>query len=217
MDEDVPVSVDYRIAEHAQRWSKSALGPRPWRAEMFSLIATIMRAECAGRHSRVLELGSGPGFLAKEILDRLARDGISVDYIALDFSAPMHSLAKEHLGELAARVEFIERSLRDPAWSAGLGQFDVVLTNQAVHELRHKRHAPILHAQVREVLLPDGSYLVSDHWLGEGGMTNAKMYMSAQEQAETLRNSGFAMVDLVAIKGDLVLHRASLTMPDSLQ
>ncbi len=144
MEQDVPVSVDYRIFEHAQKWSASALGGRPWRAEMFALFTAILSRECAGRECRVLELGSGPGFLARQILSTL-----DLEYVALDFSAPMHDMARHHLGDLATQVQFVERSLRDPAWNAGLGEFDDVITNQAVHEWRHKRHAPLLHAQVR--------------------------------------------------------------------
>jgi SAM-dependent methyltransferase len=204
MDEDVPISVDYRISEHAQKWSASALGGRPWRAEMFTVFADVLGRECAGRKCRVLELGSGPGFLAKQLLST-----IDLDYVALDFSAPMHDLARLHLGELSNRVQFVERSLRESAWPEGLGKYDYIITNQAVHELRHKRHAPVLHAQARELLLPGGGYLVSDHWLGEGGMKNAKMYMTAEEQREMLLLAGFAVVEQVAVKGDLVLHRAN--------
>lgn len=138
----------------------------------------------------------------------VATGSVALDYVALDFSAAMHDLARQHLGGLAAQVVFVERSLREPTWAAGLGQFDYVITNQAVHELRHKRHAPVLHAQVRELLAPDGHYLVSDHWLGEGGMTNAKMYMTAQEQRDMLALAGFQRIEQIAVKGDLVLHRA---------
>jgi SAM-dependent methyltransferase len=204
MDEDVPISVDYRIAEKAQGWSASALGGRPWRADMFTAFADLLTGECAGRKCRILELGSGPGFLAKQVLS-----AIDAEYIALDFSAPMHELAKQHLGVLAGRVRFVERSLRDAAWAEGLGRFDYVITNQAVHELRHKRHAPVLHRQVRELLLSGGAYLVSDHWLGEGGMSNAKMYMTSEDQRDMLLQGGFSTVEMITTKGDLVLHRAS--------
>ncbi len=204
LEDDVPISVDYRVAEKAKNWSASALDGRPWRAEMFALFAHTLGNECAGRTRRILELGSGPGFLAREVLRAIA-----CDYVALDFSAAMHDLARQNLGDLASRVRFVERSLKDANWSEGLGKFDYVLTNQAVHELRHKRHAPVLHGQVQEVLVPGGTYLVSDHWLGEGGMSNAKMYMTALEQGEMLSLAGFQMVEQVAIKGDLVLHRAN--------
>jgi predicted methyltransferase len=52
---------------------------------------------------------------------------------------------------------------------------------QAVHELRHKCHARELHAQVLQLLSPGGIYLVCDHYLGEGGMANDRLYMTPQK------------------------------------
>lgn len=133
----------------------------------------------------------------------------AIKLVALDFSAPMHELAAERLGSLADRVHFVERSFRDPAWTEGLGEFDFVVTNQAVHELRHKCHATLLHAQVRACLVPGGSYLVSDHFVGEGGMSDDQLYMSASEQKAALEAAGFANVEQVLLKGGMVLHRAT--------
>jgi hypothetical protein len=77
-----------------------------------------------------------------------------------------------------------------------------------VHELRHKRYAEALHSQVRHLLVPGGAYLVCDHFYGEGGMSNAQLYMTVKEQRDALRAAGFTQVDEVLLKGGLVLHRA---------
>lgn len=95
------------------------------------------------------------------------------------------------------------------AWHADLGAFDFVVTHQAVHELRHKRHAPSLHAQVAQILKPSGSYLVCDHFHGVDGMKNNDLYMSTGEQAQALAQGGFVSVRCLLSKGGLVLHRAS--------
>ncbi len=87
-------------------------------------------------------------------------------------------MAAERLGERIAGVTFVERSFREPAWVEGLGPFDAVVTNQAVHELRHKDHAAALHAQVRPLLAPGGAYLVCDHFFGAGGLSNDQLYMT---------------------------------------
>lgn len=207
-DDDVPVSVDFRQAAHAQQWTEAAMSLRPWRADFFAAFAAVVAAKAgaakAGAACRVLELGSGPGFLAERLL--AARAGL--DYVALDFSAPMQVMARERLAAHAGRVDFLVRDLRDPQWGAGLGAFDFVVTHQAVHELRHKRHAPTLHAQARERLRPGGGYLVCDHFFGEGGMTNDRLYMTVDEQREALRSAGFTQVDELLRKGGLVLHHA---------
>lgn len=205
MTDDVPMTVDFRRPEHAREWTESAMALRPWRADFFDLYAQLIGGLPVGETCRVLELGSGPGFLAHRLLS--AHPNLA--YVAVDFSATMHLLARERLGALASGVQFVERSLRDADWAEGLGLFDCVLTHQAVHELRHKRYAQALHGQVRQVLKPGGCYLVCDHFFGEGGMSNGELYMSVQEQREALLGAGFARVEQLLLTGGLVLHRAS--------
>jgi SAM-dependent methyltransferase len=197
--------MDLRLEEDARQWSALAMVRRPWRAEFFAVMVSAIQAASQGLPCRVLELGSGPGFLVEHLLKALP----SVTVVALDFSAPMHRLAVQRLGMLAARVQFVERSFREPGWAQGLGQFEHVVTNQAVHELRHKHRAPALHAEVRACLAASGSYLVSDHYFGEGGMSNEQLYMSVLEQKTALADAGFASVEQLLLKGGMVLHRAT--------
>jgi len=184
----------------ARPWAETALARRPVRPEFFDAFAREIGRDGA----RVLELGSGPGFLAEHLLG--AWPGL--DYTALDFSPAMHQLAAERLGERAMRVRFVERSFREPAWVEGLGPFDVVVTHQAVHELRHKDYATTLHAQVRPLLAAGGRYLVCDHHLGGDGLSNDQLYMTVDQQRDALLRAGFANVEAVLVKGGLVLHRA---------
>lgn len=205
MTDDVPMTVDFRRPEHAREWTDSAMSLRPWRADFFDIYTRLVGESPAGEACRVLELGSGPGFLAHRLLGAHPH----LAYVAVDFSATMHTLAKERLGPLAAGVQFVERSLRDADWIDGLGTFDCVVTHQAVHELRHKLYAQALHSQVRHVLKPSGCYLVCDHFFGEGGMSNGQLYMSVEEQRQALLGAGFARVEQLLLKGGLALHRAS--------
>ena len=118
-------------------------------------------------------------------------------------------MARQRLAGFDGRVRFVERDLRDPGWGEGLGRFHAVVTQQAVHELRHKRHAAALHAQARERLAPSGFYLVCDHFAGEGGMKNDQLYMTVEEQRASLHTAGYTQVREVLRKGGLVLHRAA--------
>ena len=204
MPTDVPSPINLRSMDDALAWEASAAVKRPWRAEFFAAFVSAI-ASAPPRINRVLELGSGPGFLAHELLLALPLS----EYVALDFSAAMHQLALARLGPLSSAVRFAERSFREPAWMAGLGVFDCVVTNQAVHELRHKRHATTLHRQVRGVLAPKGSYLVCDHVAGPDGMKDDQLYMSGSEQREALLAAGFITVELLLQKGGLVLHKAT--------
>lgn len=162
---------------------------RPWRTEFFAEFADTIAASTVPVH-RVLELGSGPGFLAEHLLSRLP----ALAYVALDFPTAMHELASQRLGTLATGVQFVTRSFRETGWYEGLGHFECVVTNQAVHVLRHKRYAITLHTQVRQILSPGGFYLVCDHFAGKNGMPNEQLYMSVEEQRSALLNAGFIQV-----------------------
>jgi SAM-dependent methyltransferase len=202
---DVPCPIDYKQIAEAREWADGTNARRPWRTEFFATFAQLVSKASNGERRRILELGSGPGFLAEVLLSSLP----NVDYVGLDNSPAMHFLSRERLGQNASRATLIERSFKDSDWPVGLGTFDFVVTNQAVHELRHKRHAPALHAQVKQVLGADGVYLVCDHFLGEGAMTNAELYMTPDEQRQAIRSAGFSNIELVLQKGDLILHKAT--------
>ncbi len=207
-DADVPTPIDFRDAHHAAEWERTAPA-RPGRAEIFETFRRELQR--LGRDNRVvLDLGSGPGFLAAHLLDVMP----DLQLTLLDFSPAMHALARQRLGPRAEHVRFVQRNFRDAEWPIGLGPFDVVVTNQAVHELRHKRHAHALHTAVRQVLRPGGSYLVSDHFFGDGGLQNEHLYLTIAEQRAALLAAGFSNVERVAAFGSMVMHSAtSLLVP----
>jgi SAM-dependent methyltransferase len=204
MIEDVPSPIDLRMMSDAREWAANAMIRRPWRADFFARFAAEI-VSAAIKVKRILELGSGPGFLAEHLLQAMP----DADYVALDFSSAMHQLAAQRLGSLASRVQFIERSFLEPEWNNDLGEFDCVVTHQAVHELRHKTRASALHAQAKQVLVKNGFYLVCDHYFGEGGMQNDQLYMTVTEQADALHAAGFHDVQPLLKRCGLVLHRAA--------
>ncbi len=201
---DIPSPIDLCNMEDAREWERNAMPRRPWRTDIFERFVMEVRSMRIPPE-RVLELGSGPGFLADRMLAALPQ----TEMILLDYSSAMHQLARTRLGSLAKRATFVERSFKEAGWNSGLGVFDCVVTNQAIHELRHKRYAVSLHTQVREILAPDGLYLVCDHFSGEGGMQNDQLYMSVAEQKQALLNAGFTHVEQIMLCGGMVLHRAA--------
>src|SRR5688500_3518865 len=102
--QDVPSPIDFRQTIDARTWEASA-EQRPGRNEILERI-TQEEAQLTSAGDRILELGSGPGFLAERLLQRLP----DVHYTALDFSPAMHELARARLEPWAARVTFLERS-----------------------------------------------------------------------------------------------------------
>jgi trans-aconitate methyltransferase len=86
--QDVPSPLEFRDMVDARAWAATA-EQRPGRNEILNRIT--QEAERLTRPGdRILELGSGPGFLAERLLRRLP----DAHYTALDFSPAMHELAR---------------------------------------------------------------------------------------------------------------------------
>jgi SAM-dependent methyltransferase len=205
LSEDVPSPIDLRAMNDARAWAASAMLRRPWREQFFRQFIVALGAS-AVRPMRILELGSGAGFLAQRVLAAMP----AVAYTMLDFSPAMHALASERLGSLMHHVRPVLADFKRDGWKQGLGEFEAVITNQAVHELRHKRHALRLHQTVRSLLTANGCYLVCDHYLGADGMTNDALYMTVAERRPCLEEAGFDEVANVLAMRGLVLHRARI-------
>ena len=68
-DEDLPYGEDFHDPAQAAAWADAAHRKRPWRSLIFDRFVSAVLASPKSA-LRVLELGSGPGFLAEQILDR---------------------------------------------------------------------------------------------------------------------------------------------------
>ena len=159
-DEDLPPGEDFHDEAQAAAWADAAARKRPWRPSIFDRFVAAV-AESSEAAPRILELGSGPGFLAEHVLDRcpsVAR------YTLLDFATPMLRQSRERLAGHVSRTVFVQADFKSDAWPGQVeGPFDFVFSLQAVHELRHKRHAPRLYRQVRALLSPGAELVVCDH------------------------------------------------------
>lgn len=160
--EDVPSPIDFQNEAEAHAWIEQTIQNRPYRSTFFNeFVNEISRLE--PRQLKVLELGSGPGMLAEQILRRCLSVRV---YTLLDLSEPMLAISRERLAEFNARLRFLRADFRDDDWMAKVGPVDAVLSMQAVHEVRHKVHVPALYEKVRSVLRPGGLTLVCDHLPG---------------------------------------------------
>ncbi len=199
-DEDVPLRVDHRDPATARTWWDETRLKKPFRPRFF---AAYCAALASGSQLRILELGSGPGELALAIL----RNCDVQTYVALDWSQAMHELATEHLGDLARRVTFVTRNFREPAWADNLGTFDVVVTHQAAHETRHRRHVVPLLERARTVLVPGGLLLYCDGYMTPE-TTLRGLSFEREDQPRALERAGFVDVQLLHDEGNLALYRA---------
>lgn len=201
-EEDVPIRVDFRDPATARTWIEETKIKRPYRPNFFAAFCAALSSR---RQIRILELGSGPGQLAREIL--LHCDVRT--YVALDWSQAMHDLAAEHLGDLARRVTFVVRDFREPTWPTNLGELDAIVTQQAVHETRHKRHALPLFQRARTLLVPGGLMLYCDGYLVDPEAKLAALALERADQPRVLERAGFDDVRLLHDEGNLALYRAT--------
>jgi cyclopropane fatty-acyl-phospholipid synthase-like methyltransferase len=199
--EDVPYGNDWDSAAEAAAYGVAADQKRPWRSTIRDHIAARV-ARLAPR-ARVLELGSGPGLLAHRVLQRCPD---LETYTLVDFSKPMLALSRERLAAFPA-ASFVLASFKSEDWTRRVqGRFDCVVSMQAVHELRHKRHASRLYEQVYQVLAVPGLVLVCDHTPFDNTPKSIALYMTEQEQQEMLAGAGFANVHVDLSVNGLVVY-----------
>ena len=186
---DVPYGNDWDSADEAATWTDTADDLRPWRIQIRDHFANQLATLPAG--SRVLELGSGPGLLAHRALQRCPHIG---RYTLLDFSEPMLALSRERLRKFP-NAAFVLASFKSEEWPRLVDpHVDCVVSVQAIHELRHKRHALRLYEQVYGVLRVPGRIMICDHLPLDDSSRSAALYMTEREHQDVLAEAGFANV-----------------------
>lgn len=182
---------------------RETVAGKPWRADFFAAFVNHINAQFEKPIS-VLEIGSGPGFLAEAILAGCAVES----YTLLDFSTAMHDLARKQLASSLGRVTFLQKDFKSPEWDADMEPFDVVVSMQAVHELRHWRHVPVLYWQIHDVLWDGGLFLVCDQYADGPTGKNPDLFMTRADQERVLGGAGFDRVELLLDKGEMTLLSA---------
>jgi len=200
-DDDIPYGDDWQSAANVATWIDAADRERPWRAQIRERIAEHVGT--LRRDVRILELGSGPGLLAECILERCSNVS---GYTLLDFSPHMLAASRERLARFPI-AHFVLASFRSHDWVESVpGPFDCVVSMQAIHELRHKRHAPRLYRQVHQVTAPRGQLLICDHVPLDETPRSEALYMTEQEQFAALSSAGFKQVQAVLSVDTLRLY-----------
>jgi SAM-dependent methyltransferase len=202
---DVLTTVDHRDEETARRWAVESAVGKPYRPRFRAEFARIL-AERGPAPQRILELGSGPGLLAERVL----RDvGVS-EYVLFDFSEAMMTMAREALGP-RPDVTCHLGDFKAADWHLGLaGPFDAVISMQAVHEIRHKRHVPLLYSRVKTLLRPGGVLLICDHEpAADADELKRQLAASRQEQEQAMLSAGFVDARCHAFEHQCYLMSAS--------
>ncbi len=185
---EVATDHDYFDRHYVRQWAERALLTLPQRLAFFDAIAAVAAeaAAVAGPEVRVLELGSGPGFLAERLLDRCPISS----YWLFDFAPLMHELARDRLAKFGARAVFVDGDFSQPEWQQALEpeRFELVVSVQAVHELRHASRATDFYRRAASLLRPRGILAVCD--LLKRTDDDRPLFLTAAEQLGALRSAG---------------------------
>jgi SAM-dependent methyltransferase len=200
-DEDVPSPIDFHDPDEARAWVEDTVQRRPWRPKFFERFARAIN-ESVDASPDILELGSGPGHLAEYVLQHCSVG----KYVALDFSNAMHALARERLETFGSKIEFVQNDFRESHWPNKLGKFSAVLTMQAAHEMRHKKHLTRFLGAARETLIENGLILYCDHYAKAENENCEPLFASREAQSDALRAAGFEDVNCILDEGGMALY-----------
>ena len=185
---EVPSDHDFFDPAYVKQWTDSIIRYRPEREQVFRAFAAEA-ARIKKPALSVFELGCGPGFLAEALLEncQIAR------YTLIDFSPQMLELSRSRLAKFKDRTVFIQADFKKNDWTDAVpAGFDLVVSLQAVHELRHASRIPKLYAQLYSLLVPGGTILICDHVNSSSPSGHrAAHFMTVEEHLSTFKEVGF--------------------------
>ena len=155
----------FHDAQFVQGWADRFMPTEP-RLALFDMILDQIHGLGLAAPN-VLELGIGPAYMARHILQRDA----SIRYEGLDFSEVFFDVARKTLGELTERVAFTKADLTDPDWSTKvLRRPNAIISTWALHDLGSEQAIADVYAR-SFALLPNGGVLVNGDFIKPDGIT----------------------------------------------
>jgi len=178
---------EFHDADFVQGWADRFV-PSPPRLALFDMILDQLR-QLPASNPNILELGLGPGYMARHILERHQ----TLRYEGLDFSDVFFEVAKRTLGELAGRVTFTKADLMDQSWPTRLARPPyAIISTWALHDLGSQQAVADVYARCFETLpmggvLVNGDFIKPDRieWEYEPGRFEIARHL------ELLRQAGF--------------------------
>jgi tRNA (cmo5U34)-methyltransferase len=145
----------------------------PSRARQLATLASLLPFGSSDDF-RVVEIGSGEGFLS----DTIARTFPNAAIVALDGSASMRAATEARLSTHKDRVEVATLDLQDSAWFDHLDEVDAIVSSLVVHHLdgtskrrlfetvarRSSERATLLIADIVQPMTPQARALYAAWW-----------------------------------------------------
>ena len=149
--------------DYGREWADEFV-PTPPRLALFDLILSAIPKRDLP-HQHVVELGIGPGYMARHILERSE----AFSYEGVDFSDAMFDIARETLGDLMTRVSLTSADLLERDWTSRLAnQPGAIISTWALHDLASERAIADVYAACHRAL-PQGGVLVNGDFIKPDG------------------------------------------------
>jgi SAM-dependent methyltransferase len=154
---------EFHDAAFVQGWADRFV-PSPQRLALFDMILDQVQG-LGIADANILELGLGPGYMARHILER----NKTLRYEGLDFSGVFFEVAKRILGDLAPRVTLTKADLMDQSWPGHLVlRPNAIISTWALHDLGGQQAVADVYARCFETL-PKGGVLVNGDFIKPDG------------------------------------------------
>ncbi len=155
----------FHDAEYVRDWANRFVPTAP-RLQLFDLVLELITKPTVPL-KHVVELGIGPGYMARYILER----NDEVTYEGVDFSDAMFGIARETIGDLMARVTLTSADFLDNSWPSNLSQQPgAMISTWALHDLGSQQAVADVYKRCYETL-PPGGVLVNGDFIKPGRTT----------------------------------------------
>ena len=154
---------EFHDAAFVQGWADRFVPTAP-RLALFDMILDQVN-QLGIADANVLELGIGPGYMARHILER----DTTIRYEGLDFSTVFFEVAKRTLGPLSGRVTLTKADLMDQSWPTHLARVPhAIISTWALHDLGGQQAIANVYRRCFESL-PEGGVLVNGDFIKPDG------------------------------------------------
>jgi SAM-dependent methyltransferase len=178
---------EFHDAAFVQGWADRFV-PTPPRIALFDLI--LEHVSASGLPSaHVVELGLGPGYMARHLLER----NPTISYEGLDFSEVFFDVARKTIGNYMPRMKLTKADLMDQAWPRSLSQQPgAIISTWALHDLGGQEAVANVYARCYEVL-PKGGILINGDFIKPDGTswTYEPGRFEVDRHLDLLRLAGF--------------------------
>lgn len=146
----------WQNAEHVRHYVERQKKSSPIEAELFAVVARLLRATYP--LELVLDLGCGAGRFGRAVMDVF--DGVEVCFS--DFSAEMLKAARQAVRQTPLAT-FVEADLTDLGWRNAFDgrSFDAIVSGFSLHHLAEVRRREVID-EICSLLRPGGLFVIAE-------------------------------------------------------